>query len=248
MMSSETKPVIGISADREDKGGYSNFPWYALRENYCTSVADSGGIPVILPSAPDLIGYFVDMIDGLVVSGGAFDVHPHLFGEAAVHDSVVLKNERTNFELGITKAMLDLKKPIFGICGGQQLLAVALGSTLIQHIPDEVPDALAHEQPNPRNEASHEVIITKGTQLHRIIGVTKLSVNSAHHQAVKTVVKPLAINAMAPDGVIEGIEDPTRSWCIGVQWHPEFHISESDRLLNRSFILSCAASTSASAT
>lgn len=240
MSSSDKKPIIGISADREDAGGYSKFPWYALRENYCTAVVEAGGIPVILPSAIELIGRYADMIDGLVVSGGAFDVDPRLFGDETVHDTVVLKAERTDFEMSITQVLLDMNKPVFGICGGQQLLAVALGGTLIQHIPDEVTDALAHEQPNPRDEAGHEVTVTEGTQLHSIVGTTTLAVNSAHHQAVKAVPDPIIVNAVAPDGVIEGIENPTRAWCIGVQWHPEFHISEGDRLLNQSFISACA--------
>lgn len=240
MTSSKKNPIIGISADREESGGYSKFPWYALRENYCTSVVEAGGVPVILPSAVGLIDSYAAMIDGLVVSGGAFDVDPRLFGDDTVHETVVLKENRTDFELGLTKAMLDMSKPVFGICGGQQLLAVALGGTLIQHIPDEVADALAHEQPNPRDEAGHEVSVTEGTHLHRIVGTTTLAVNSAHHQAVKSVPDPIIVNAVAPDGVIEGIEDPTRNWCIGVQWHPEFHISEGDRLLNQSFITACA--------
>ena len=241
MAKSPTRPIIGISADREDPGGYSKFPWYALRENYCTAISEAGGLPVILPSATDQITQYVDLIDGLVVSGGAFDVDPALFGDTTVHDTVVLKKERTDFELGVTQAVLDKGKPVFGICGGQQLLAVALGGTLIQHIPDEVDGALAHEQPNPRDEAGHEVTITKDTHLHRIVGTETLMVNSAHHQAVKTVPAPIIVNAVAPDGVIEGIEDPTREWCIGVQWHPEFYICDGDRRLHEAFIHACQA-------
>lgn len=241
MSSSSARPIIGISADREDPGGYSKFPWYALRENYCTAVIEAGGLPVILPSSVDSIADYAAMIDGLVVSGGAFDVDPGLFGDTTVHDTVVLKKERTDFELGITRALLEQDKPVFGICGGQQLLAVALGGTLIQHIPDEVSEALAHEQPNPRDEAGHEVTVKQGTKLHAIVGATTLSVNSAHHQAVKSVPDPIVINAVASDGVIEGIEDPTRGWCIGVQWHPEFHICDGDRRLHEAFIHACRA-------
>ena len=233
------RPIIGISADREDAGGYSKFPWYALRENYCSAVVEAGGLPIILPSNADSITDYAAMIDGLVVSGGAFDVDPALFGENTVHDTVALKKERTDFELSITHALLDQDKPVFGICGGQQLLAVALGGTLIQHIPDEITGALVHEQPNPRNEAGHDVTITEGTRLHAIVGTTTLSVNSAHHLAVKSVPEPIVIKAVASDGVIEGIEDPRRSWCIGVQWHPEFHICEGDRLLHHAFIHAC---------
>lgn len=232
-------PIIGITADREDPGGYSKFPWYALRVNYCSAVQAAGGIPIILPPDANLIDQYAEMIDGLIVSGGAFDVDPALFGEESVHDTVVLKTDRTDFELGLTKRFIDEDRPLFGICGGQQLLAVALGGSLIQHIPDEVDKALAHEQPNPRDEAGHEVRIAVGSQLHDIVGETTLAVNSAHHQAVKEVPDNILIDAVASDGVIEGIEDPSKKWCIGVQWHPEFHISEGDRRLYDSFIQAC---------
>ena len=232
-------PLIGITADREDPGGYSKFPWYALRVNYCSAVTAAGGVPLILPADVSLVDQYADVIDGLIVSGGAFDVDPVLFGEQTKHDTVVLKADRTDFELGLTKRFLEQDRPVFGICGGQQLLAVALGGTLIQHIPDEVENALAHEQPNPRDEAGHEVRIAVGSRLHDIVKADTLAVNSAHHQAVKTVPDSVVIDAVASDGVIEGIEDPTKRWCLGVQWHPEFHISEGDKRLYESFIQAC---------
>ena len=234
-----TAPLIGITADREDSGGYSKFPWYALRVNYCSAVHAAGGVPIILPNELSLIDHYADLIDGLIVSGGAFDVPPSLFGDETVHETVVLKAGRTDFELGLTQRFLDADRPVFGICGGQQLLAVALGGSLIQHIPDEVENALAHEQPNPRDEAGHDVTITPGTRMHEIVGVDSLAVNSAHHQAVKALPDNIVIDAVSSDGVIEGIEDPSKRWCIGVQWHPEFHISEGDRRLYDSFIQAC---------
>jgi len=126
--------------------------------------------------------------------------------------------------------------PLLGICGGQQLLNVALGGTLIQHIPDEVPDCLPHRQPNPRDEPGHTVRIIHGTLLHRVTGADSLDVNSAHHQAVKLAAPCLVIDAIAEDGVVEGIEDPSRRFCLGVQWHPEFEISEGDRRIFRAFM------------
>ncbi len=158
---------------------------------------------------------------------------------AAKHASVTTKDRRTAFEFAITKGALDADKPVFGICGGQQLLNVVLGGTLIQHIPDEVPNALAHEQPNPRTEPGHKVAIARGTQLHRITQSDELAVNSAHHQAVKDVAPGIVIDATAPDGVIEGIEDPRRRFCIGVQWHPEYGLSEGDKRLFAAFIAAC---------
>lgn len=232
-------PIIGITADSEKPGGYSKFPWYALRQNYCSAVTAAGGVPVVLPHEVAMIERYTAMIDGLLVSGGAFDVDPKLFGATDTHATVSLKEGRTDFELGITRAVLAAGKPVFGICGGEQLLAVALGGTLVQHIPDEVENPLAHEQPNPRNEAGHDVAIVEGTQLHKIAGVSRAPVNSAHHQSVKDVKGPVIVNARSSDGVIEGIEDPTRKFCLGVQWHPEFAISPADEKIFRAFIDAC---------
>ena len=234
-----TRPVIGITLDSEPPGGYSKLPWYALRENYCGAVAAAGGLPVPLPHEPDLAAEYLARLGGLVITGGAFDVDPALFGEPNRHVTVVTKEDRTKFELDITKAMLARDKPVLGICGGQQLLAVALGGTLIQHIPDSISEALAHEQINPRNEPGHEVAIAPDTLLHKITGVELIPVNSAHHQAVRDVPAPVVVDAVAPDGVIEGIEDPTRRFCIGVQWHPDFHISDADVKLFKAFIDAC---------
>ncbi len=236
---STSQPLIGITADSEAPGGYSKFPWYALRQNYCDAVREAGGVPIMLPHELSLVAHYANLIDGLVVSGGNFDVDPKLFGAETRHPKVTVKEGRTDFEMGMTRAMLTADKPILGICGGQQLLAVALGGTLVQHIPDEQPSNIAHEQPNPRNQAGHDVAIKIGTQLHKITGETRLPVNSAHHQAVKDVPAHLVIDAVADDGVIEGIEDPKRKFCIGVQWHPEFHISPADAKLFAAFVAAC---------
>ena len=223
-----TRPLIGITLDSEQPGGYSRFPWYAVRENYCAMVVGAGGLPMLLPHEPAQVVPYLDAVDALVVTGGAFDVDPALFGAATRHDTVTTKDRRTEFEMAIARGAIARDMPVLGICGGQQLLAVALGGTLIQHIPDEVADALAHEQPNPRDEAGHAVAITPGTLLHRITGRDEMQVNSAHHQAVRDPGERAVVDAVAPDGVIEGIEMPGHRFCLGVQWHPEFAIDEGD--------------------
>lgn len=234
------QPIIGLTLDREDKGGYSKtHPWYALRENYCDAIAAAGGVPVLLPHEGAAVASYLGLITGLVVTGGAFDVDPSLFGALTRHETVKLKERRTDFELAITRGAVTRDLPVLGICGGQQLLNVALGGTLLQHIPDEVPNALAHEQPNPRTEPGHTVAITRGSLLHKITRSDELAVNSAHHQAVKDIAPGIVIDATAPDGVIEGIEDPRRRFCIGVQWHPEYGLSEGDKRLFAAFIAAC---------
>lgn len=233
-------PVIGMSLDFEgEKDCYSIYPWYALRENYATSISRFGAIPLPLPHELDLVEHYLDMLDGLVVTGGDFDVSPEYYGQQITSERVSLKERRTRFELAMIQGMLERNRPVLGICGGQQLQAVALGCSLIQHIPDRIPNALEHEQPNPRNEAGHKVQIKANTQLASIIGTSEIEVNSAHHQAVDEVDKGVIINAVAPDGVIEGIEHPGYRFCIGVQWHPEFHITPADTELFKAFLAAC---------
>ena len=234
-----SKPVIGLTLDHEDSGGYSIFPWYAMRENYFSAVVRAGGLPIALPHEPERTKEYLSLIDGLVVTGGNFDVDPALFGAAKRHDSVSTKDRRTAFELAITRAAHTADMPALGICGGEQLMNVALGGTLIQHIPDVIPNAIAHEQSNPRNEAGHAVALKQGTMLYKIAGRVEMQVNSAHHQAVDAAAPGLKVNALAPDGVIEGIEDPARRWFVGVQWHPEFAIDAGDVRLFDSFVAAC---------
>ncbi|MGE3969143.1 MAG: gamma-glutamyl-gamma-aminobutyrate hydrolase family protein [Dongiaceae bacterium] len=234
-----TRPLVGVTLDSEEAGGYSKLPWYALRQNYSEAVVRAGGLPIMLPHEPEQVAAYLDEIDGLIVTGGAFDVDPALFGAGDRHPTVKLKARRTDFEWKVTEGALARDMPVFGICGGQQLLNVVLGGSLIQHIPDEVEKALAHEQPNPRTEPGHVVTLVEGTELRRICGASELAVNSAHHQAAKDLGPGVVVNARAEDGVIEGIEDPRRRFCIGVQWHPEYGISSGDQKLFDAFVAAC---------
>ncbi len=231
------QPVIGLTLDHEPPGGYSKtHPWYALRENYCEAVAEAGGLSVLLPHEPERAADYLSLLDGLIVTGGAFDVDPALFGATTRHATVSLKERRTAFELAVCRGALAKNLPVLGICGGEQLLNVALGGMLIQHIPDEVKNALPHEQPNPRTEPGHVVTIGAGTLLRRVTQLAEMPVNSAHHQAVKDAAPGLVVDAVAPDGVIEGIEDPKRRFVLGVQWHPEYRLSVGDRRIFAAFI------------
>ncbi|MBV8165969.1 MAG: gamma-glutamyl-gamma-aminobutyrate hydrolase family protein [Alphaproteobacteria bacterium] len=234
-----SRPVIGVTLDAEPAGGWSAFPWYALRENYAAAVTASGGLPMLLPHEPDQAADYLDRLDGVVVTGGAFDIDPALFGANERHSTVKTKDKRTAFELALTRGALARDLPVLGICGGQQLIAVALGGTLVQHIPDEIKDALAHEQKTPKDQPSHAVRVVEGTRLHRIVGASEIAVNSTHHQAVKSVAGGLVVDAVAPDGVIEGIEDPAKRFCVGVQWHPEYRTTAADQALFGAFVAAC---------
>lgn len=231
-----TLPVIGITLDSEPSGGYAKLPWYALRENYSDAVADAGGTPILLPHEAGRAEDYLSLIGGLIVTGGAFDVDPALFGAETRHETVRTKDRRTEFEIAVTRGAMERDMPVLGICGGEQLINVILGGTLIQHIPDEIADALAHEQPNPRTEPGHTVAVTPNTLLHRIAGAAELSVNSSHHQAVKDTGDGVVVNAVAPDGVIEGIESTRHRFCLGVEWHPEYGIDSADRKIFEALI------------
>ena len=233
------RPIIGVTLDSEQPGGYSKYPWYALRQNYTDAIVAAGGLPMALPHDAALAADYLDRIDALVVTGGAFDVDPALYGDGDRHATVTLKEGRTAAEMALTQGALARDLPVLGICGGEQLLAVALGGTLVQHIPDSVADALEHEQPNPRHEPGHPVAVVAGTLLHRIVGATEMQVNSAHHQAVRAPGPHAVVNATAPDSVIEGLEDTRYRFCLGVQWHPEFFIDPGDRRIFDAFIAAC---------
>ena len=235
------RPVIGVTLDCEQPGGYSKYPWYAIRQNYADAIVACGGLPIALPHDAPLAAEYLDRIDALVITGGAFDVDPSLYGDADRHATVTLKEGRTAAELALTNGALARNMPLLGICGGEQLLAVALGGTLIQHIPDAVAGALEHEQTNPRHEPGHAVAISSGTLLRRIVGTAEMRVNSSHHQAVREPGPTAVVNAVAPDQVIEGVEDARYRFCLGVQWHPEFFIDRGDRRLFDALIAACRA-------
>ena len=234
-------PLIGLTLDADAPSGLAKSARYSIRENYCGSIAAAGGIPVCLPHNVNEVGALADRLDGLVVTGGAFDIDPSLYGDNTRHATVATKEGRTAFEWAITQAMLDRDKPVLGICGGEQLLNVMLGGTLIQHIEDAVNGHILHEQPNPRHTAGHGVTLAKDSLLRRICGTDRLMINSAHHQAVRDVGPGIVVNATADDGIIEGLEDPRKRFCVGVQRHPEYTVDPGDAKLIGAFVAAARA-------
>ena len=207
------RPVIGLTLDWDAPGPERPQARYVLRENYCAAVGRAGGLPVLLPHEAAQAEAYVAGLDGLLVTGGNFDLDPALFGAGERHPTVTTKDRRTAFEMAATRAALARDLPVLGICGGMQLLNVALGGTLI-----------------------HGVALAPGSRLRRICGAETLEVNSAHHQAAKEVPAGVAVSARAPDGVIEGIEAAGYAFCLGVQWHPEYHVSAGDAAIFEAFL------------
>lgn len=235
-------PVIGVTLDIEKaaKGAYSaEIDWYALRQNYVTAISKYGADVILLPHEVGSVDSYLKIIDGLVVTGGHFDIPPEIYGVDNVHEKVTTKDNRTKFEFDITRKAIDKKIPFLGICGGEQLLNVVCGGSLIQHIPDEIENALEHEQKTTHDKPAHKIEIVKGSLLHKITGVTELQVNSSHHQAVKDPGKRISVSATAPDGVIEAIELTSQPFCLGVEWHPEYEISEQESRIFASLVEAC---------
>jgi putative glutamine amidotransferase len=240
------KPVIGVTLDAEQPGGYSSAPWYALRQNYCGSLAEFGATPLALPHLVDAADRYLDLCQGIVVTGGGFDVDPSLYGAGSVHETVKTKPVRTQFEWALVQGAIARGMPVLGICGGEQLLAVVLGGTLVQHIPAEIENALDHSPERKVHDpvgsvAAHEVAVAPGSLLARIAGAARFGVNSSHHQAVKSAGPSLIVSATAPDGVVEAIEHPGQRFCLGVQWHPEYLRGEADRAILAAFVAACVA-------
>jgi putative glutamine amidotransferase len=218
------RPRIGISLDADESATR-----YELKRTYVDAVLGAGGLPILLPFVPpDEADAYLAILDGLVLSGGAFDVPPALYGEERRPECGPLIPERTGTELHLLRSALASGLPVLGVCGGMQLLNVALGGNLHQDLPADA-GIRGHQQPAPKDVPSHEVDVVAGTRLAAIVGAGRLHVNSTHHQAVKAAAPALVITARAPDGVVEGIELPGHPFALGVQWHPESALRHEPR-------------------
>lgn len=227
------KPLIGISTDYTDaldKDDGFTAATYHLKEAYVEAVEAGGGIPVLLPAIED-IPRLLDRMDGLVISGGNFDIDPVFYNEEKKTSTRLLNPKRTKLELALIREAIDRDLPLLGICGGEQALNVALGGTLMQDILTERGPGLNHEQGIPNTETSHTVSIDHNSRLYAILGESGIDVNSTHHQAIKNVGSTLLIAATSEDGIIEGIEAKNKRFCIGVQWHPEALFKKDNRWL-----------------
>lgn len=194
-----------------------------LEERYCAAIESTGGIPVVLSVAlsRSQICRLLSRLDGLVVSGGNFDIHPNHYGEAPHPALGKVQPRRTAFELKLIRVALNDNLPILGICGGAQAINVALGGSLYQDISTQLPNTGKHQLAGEKSRSGHPIRIRCGTLLHRIIRREKLVVNTTHHQAIKRLGRGLIINATAEDGLIEGVESLRHAFVLGVQWHPE---------------------------
>jgi len=208
--------------------------------DYEESVRRAGGDVHVVVTERESPMDVVANSDGILLAGGG-DVLPSIYGQTAHQTFDAAEVGRDDFELELVRLAAEADVPLFAICRGIQVLNVGRGGTLVQHIPDEVAGSVDHNLREPRVAIAHEVWVTAGSLLDRLMRETEedggFPVNSRHHQSVKTLGTGLVTTATAPDGVIEAIEDPSKRFVLGVQWHPEnFYRTGEFRALFEGFI------------
>jgi gamma-glutamyl-gamma-aminobutyrate hydrolase PuuD len=211
------KPVVGITTYLTPAAwGAWNLEAALVPAAYVRSVVRAGGAPLLVPPGASY-DETLDSLDGLIFSGGS-DLDPELYGEQAHAETDGWVRERDDFELGLMQAALARDVPLLAICRGSQVLNVARGGDLEQHVPDRVHTNVHKETPGVF--AEHDVAVLPGTRLASILG-DRADVKSHHHQGYNRLGTGLQEAARAPDGTVEALEDPTRRFALGVLWHPE---------------------------
>jgi putative glutamine amidotransferase len=240
------RPMIGITCDldlgsgRETRAAGRRV--HVLYDDYVQAILGSGGVPILLPAVmgDDSRAAYVEHLHGLMIPGSPADVDPACYGEEPHLRLGPVNPQRTDFEMQLVRVALARELPVFGICGGAQVLNVALGGALYQDIPSQVAKAYKH---TGSPERAHTVDIVPCTRLAAILGTQEMRVNSLHHQAVKVPGRGMVVSASARDGVIEAVEISGQPFVIGVQWHPErlWVEDESAQRLFSAFVQAAAA-------
>ena len=205
------RPSIGITmyADHDVQNHH-------LPIQYAKSIYRAGGMPYLIPPLP---AQFPLPFDGVLLAGGG-DIHPDEYG-GQLHESLYgIDKERDEAEIAIIQYLLKNDVPTLGICRGTQLLNVAMGGSMIQHLNPEKPGATLHRNADG-GDSVHQVEINQGSLLADALGCTECAIVSKHHQAIKEAAPLFEVVAFAPDGVIEAIESREHKYLLGVQWHPE---------------------------
>jgi len=212
------RPVIGVTAliDYQKES-------YWMLPGYFKGLEMQGALPIMLPLIGDRhdVAHLLTKVDAVLFTGGQ-DVGPFMYGEDESEQLGETSLERDTLETILLQEALERDMPILGICRGIQLMNAALGGTLYQDIPTQLPSDIVHDQKAPYDAPSHSVKIVNGTLLHDIIGKDEIMVNSLHHQGVKRLSPHMEKMAVAPDGLIEAANIKGQKFALSVQWHPEF--------------------------
>lgn len=217
------RPVVGLSAYAAPAAwGAWNAEAVLLPRNYVAAVAATGAVPVLLPPLPGLVGEALDRVDALLLAGGP-DVEPARYGQEPGAHTQPAQTWRDAAELELLEGALAAGLPVLAVCRGMQLLNVARGGTLHQHLPDVPGIPADHDRsPGPGQFGRHPVRVAEGTRLAAALGRTEVdAVPAYHHQGLDELGAGLVATAWAEDGLIEAVEDPDLPFCLGVQWHPE---------------------------
>ena len=221
-----TSPIIGITVSKllNKQRFYDRIP-----SAYSEAIIRAGGLPILIPVEFPIsnITKLLGQLDGLLLSGGG-DVSSAFYNGESHPDIVGVCEERDQLEIELLKNALKANKPVLGICRGTQLINIALGGTLYAHIPGQFKTDIIHNTPEEKDRDClvHEVELDPNSKIGRITGQNRITVNSFHHQAIRTVAPGLRVTARATDGLIEAVELPDEPFgVIGVQWHPEDLIS-----------------------
>jgi len=221
-------PVIGLTTyNAKNQAG---FPIAALSYKYVNAISKAGAASVLVPAGlnDQALQSLIGRLDGILLTGGG-DIEVERYRAAAHPRLESVDPERDAIEFAIIRSAVNLGKPFLGICRGFQVVNVALGGTLFTHIQDQLPGALKHDYDSglERQVLAHEVIMEKESIVARILGETRLMVNSLHHQGADGIATALRVAGRAPDGLVEAIELPDHPFGVAVQWHPEWLMDQA---------------------
>ena len=220
-MTAARRPVIGISSYPRT----GTPPGFAVPCGYVDAVRLAGGTPICLPPGDPNPSHYLDLLDGLILTGGG-DLDPQAYGGQSHEKLYSVSIERDTFELALVRAVLERQdRPILCICRGMQVLNVACGGDLHAHIPDSVENAISHRRER-LCPSEHRATVEPASRLATILGTTDCVVRSWHHQAVRELGRSLRPVAWSEDGVVEAIEHDSHAWCFAVQWHPELQLDD----------------------
>ncbi len=212
-------PFVGITT--YGRGPHNRF---ILPAEYVDAVRRGGGIPLLLPPGEERMDAVLPLLKAVVFSGGG-DLDPDLYAGRHHETIYMVEPERDRSEIELARRVFDLGVPTLAICRGAQLLNVAEGGTLIEHLPDVVGETVIHRAP-PREPVAHPVRVSPESRLAGVLGATDFSCMSWHHQAIRQAAPGFEVVAYAPDGTIEGLEMRSHPWLLAVQWHPELTAAE----------------------